>query len=106
METIFDARIRHKYDTESNWTSRNPVLLSGEMVFSVTDSGVKIKIGDGDSHYSRLAFVTDGLVTRTEFLATLSAMNLGFAENEDDMTIDPTLQSLAEELNVVLNGGN
>ena len=55
------ARISLKYDTYTNWVSRNPVLLAGEAAVAVVpastgavqqEPAVLIKIGDGTSTYS------------------------------------------------------
>lgn len=52
-----DARVKHKKDTSSNWTKNNPVLLDGELIIVVTNSGEeRIKIGDGTKKYSQLPF--------------------------------------------------
>ena len=62
-----DARISLKYDTYTNWVSRNPVLLAGEAAVAVVpastgavqqEPAVLIKIGDGTSTYSQLPFVS------------------------------------------------
>lgn len=51
--------VRHvqKHDTENNWTSKNPVLLAGEMAFTTdgTNAG-KYKLGDGTSKWSALSY--------------------------------------------------
>lgn len=52
-----NARVRHKRDTSSNWTTSNPVLLDGELIIVDTDSGeVRFKIGDGVKTYTQLPF--------------------------------------------------
>lgn len=52
-----NARVRHKRDTSSNWTTRNPVLLDGELIIVDTDSGeTRFKIGDGVKTYTQLPF--------------------------------------------------
>ena len=65
-----NARILLKYDTYANWTSKNPVLLAGEVaiatistgdtqnVNSVTPPLVLIKVGDGNTAYNTLPFVS------------------------------------------------
>lgn len=62
-----NARVRHKRDTSANWTSQNPVLLSGELIVVDTDSGeVRFKIGDGVKTYTQLPFqdeVVRGLIS-------------------------------------------
>lgn len=54
---IFNTRIKNKRDTEANWTSKNPVLLNGEIAIVDTTSGeTRFKVGDGTKRYSQLPF--------------------------------------------------
>ena len=50
-----NVRIKHKYDTEANWSSKNPVLLKGEIAFS-SDKNGQFKIGDGTNKWSTLNY--------------------------------------------------
>lgn len=52
---ILNTRIQLKYDTEANWTSKNPVLLSGEMAVS-SDKNGQFKIGNGTATWSQLSY--------------------------------------------------
>lgn len=61
------TRVQQKYDTYENWTSKNPILLEGELAICTvqTNTGsirnapsVLIKVGDGTSHYNDLKFVS------------------------------------------------
>lgn len=53
----FNTRIKNKRDTSANWTSRDPVLLNGELIIVDTASGeTRFKIGDGAKRYSQLPF--------------------------------------------------
>lgn len=54
-DKIINARLRLKYDTEANWTSKNPVLLAGEMAIS-SDKNGQFKAGNGTSTWSQLAY--------------------------------------------------
>ena len=65
--TTFNARLKLKYDTYSNWTTNNPVLLAGEAAVAVVpaatgavtqEPAVLIKIGDGSKHFNELAFIS------------------------------------------------
>ncbi len=56
VENTYNARIKHKRDTSANWTSADPVLLSGEIIVVDTDNGVRTKTGDGTSKYTQLPF--------------------------------------------------
>ena len=59
MNKTLQTRIKNKYDTEENWTTNNPVLLSGEVAYSIVDGVQKYKVGDGTSKYNSLPFVED-----------------------------------------------
>lgn len=53
----FNTRIKNKRDTSANWTSKDPVLLDGELIIVDTASGeTRFKIGDGAKKYSQLPF--------------------------------------------------
>lgn len=65
--TTFNARLKLKYDTYSNWTTNNPILLAGEAAVVVVpaatgavvqEPAVLIKIGDGVKHFNELAFIS------------------------------------------------
>lgn len=69
-----NTRIKLKYDEYANWTSKNPVLLAGEVAIATIPSGtnvstgtdttmqhlpnVVIKVGDGTTAYNLLPFVS------------------------------------------------
>lgn len=56
----FNTRIKNKRDTSANWTSKDPVLLDGELIIVDTASGeTRFKIGDGTKKYSQLPFQDD-----------------------------------------------
>ena len=52
-------KVRHvqRHDTESNWSSKDPVLLDGELAFTTdgTNTG-KYKLGNGTSKWSTLSY--------------------------------------------------
>lgn len=53
----FNTRIKNKRDTSANWTSKDPVLLDGELIIVDIASGeTRFKIGDGTKKYSQLPF--------------------------------------------------
>ena len=63
----FNSRISLKYDTYENWTTNNPVLLSGEAAVCVVpaDAGsglnepaVLLKFGDGTSTFTQLQWAS------------------------------------------------
>ena len=74
MATEFDARIKFKRDTSSNWTSNNPKLLNGEIILVDTDGGeLRAKVGDGVKSYTQLPFSDE--VIRNLIPTDLSELN-------------------------------
>lgn len=64
--TTLNTRIQLKYDTYSNWTTNNPVLLSGEIAVVVVPASsgavpneptVLFKVGDGSTKFNALQWV-------------------------------------------------
>ena len=57
----YNARFTMGYKTETDWVTSDPVLLRGEVVYSVDQEGnVKSKVGDGIKKWSELPFVASG----------------------------------------------
>lgn len=71
--TTFNTRIKLKYDTYENWSSKNPTLLAGEIAIATIPVGattspspekmanlpnVVMKVGDGETPYNELKFVS------------------------------------------------
>ena len=52
---VIKVRNKVKYDTEANWAKADPVLLAGELAVS-SDRNNRIKVGNGTSKWSALAF--------------------------------------------------
>lgn len=55
-EKILNTRQKQKYDTSTNWTTNNPILLAGELGFE-SDTN-KFKIGNGTSSWNDLSYVS------------------------------------------------
>lgn len=64
-----NTRLQLKYDSYANWSTNNPVLLAGEVAIATvpTDDtnnistslpAVLMKVGDGESHYNALPFLS------------------------------------------------
>lgn len=80
----FNARLKLKYDTYTNWHTKNPVLLAGELAICVVpaDSNqatneptVLMKCGDGTSTFNELGWISG-----------LSADVYGWAKSENKPT--------------------
>lgn len=103
MTKTIQSRIKHKRDTSANWTTKNPVLLDGEIILVDTADGeLREKIGDGSKTYTQLPFSDEALrslitekadknhthseyITQAQLEAALSNLNFGFAATEADM---------------------
>ena len=57
-DKTLNVRVKHRYDTEANWTSKNPVLLAGELAFTKDKNG-RYKVGDGTSKWTDLPYAYD-----------------------------------------------
>ena len=54
-ENIIKVRQKQRCDTEANWTSKNPVLLAGEIAISSDKNGL-MKVGDGKSIWTAIPY--------------------------------------------------
>lgn len=54
-ENIIKVRQKQRCDTEANWTSKNPVLLAGEIAISSDKTGL-MKVGDGKSLWTAIPY--------------------------------------------------
>jgi len=66
-EKIFNTRIQLKYDTFTNWTTNDPILLPGELAFveipsensaATTAPTILLKVGDGVHTFSNLGWTS------------------------------------------------
>lgn len=56
-----DGKTKIRYDTETNWSSVNPLLDKGEIIIAISENGSqKIKCGDGVQRYNNLPFISSG----------------------------------------------
>lgn len=63
-DNTLDVRIKQKYDTEANWSTKNPVLLKGEAAYS-SDKDNMYKVGNGTSTWSQLSYSKADPTTHT-----------------------------------------
>ena len=59
-KVLTNIKVRNRIDTSANWSTANPVLLSGEIGVVKDDDIYRIKVGDGSTAWSSLPFVTQG----------------------------------------------
>lgn len=59
-EKTLNTRQKQKYDTSTNWTTNNPVLLAGEL--GIESDTNKFKIGNGTSAWNELDYAGSGEV--------------------------------------------
>ena len=65
--------LKHRRDTSSNWTSKNPIILDGEIILVDTSAGdIRIKVGDGTKHYSELPFLDEKINVGTAYRALIT----------------------------------
>ena len=90
------VRIKHKRDTSSNWTAKNPILLNGEIILVDTAEGdLRAKIGDGKKTYTQLPF-TD------EIIKGLIPTKVSTLTNDANYITSTEMQSYVNE--TILNG--
>lgn len=53
-DNVLNVKHRQRHDSEANWTSKNPILLDGELGF--LKDGSKYKIGDGVKKWTELEY--------------------------------------------------
>ena len=49
-----NVKVKHRYDTASNWTTNNPVLLAGEL--GIESDTKRMKVGDGSTAWTSLDY--------------------------------------------------
>ena len=64
---------KHRRDTSSNWTAKNPIILDGEIILVDTSVGdIRVKVGDGTKHYSELPFLDEKINVGTAYRALIT----------------------------------
>ena len=85
-DKTINVRLKQRYDTETNWSSKNPVLLAGEMAIS-SDKNGKYKVGNGTSKWSQLSYAKSNL----EKVDVITA--LGYTPPTTDTTYSDATQT-------------
>ena len=68
------AKIRPRRGTASQWSNANPILAEGEIGIEVPSTGVgtgnvKIKFGDGSTHWNDLPYGVDTIGNNTDMIS-------------------------------------
>lgn len=95
-EQNLNIRIKHKYDTEDNWSKNDPVLLSGEIAITSDKSG-KHKVGDGTHKWSELSYAKADLTKSdvTGVLGYTPPSSNTWRGIQDNLTSNSTTESLS-----------
>lgn len=55
-------RVKQRIDYDYIWDIENPILLRGELGFSIINKTVNMKIGDGKTHWKDLEYIIDNSI--------------------------------------------
>lgn len=109
-----NTRIKLKYDTLANWTSKDPVLLKGELavvaiptdatamqVEGTTPPQILFKVGDGTSKFSQLQYASSKAADVYAWAKAASKPSYTSAEikNSDGSTVQAVVTSTASHIN-------
>lgn len=83
------SRMQQRRDTAANWTSNNPTLANGEI--GIESDTKKMKVGDGATAWSSLAYAATGTVTSITAGTGLSG---GTISSSGTIAIDSTVATL------------
>lgn len=95
-EKTLNTRQKQKYDTSTNWTTNNPVLLAGEL--GIESDTNKFKIGNGTSAWNELDYAGGGEVV----LYSTTGQNTDGAMTQK-ATTDALPQAVSFDLSPELN---
>ncbi len=57
-KVLTNIKVRNRIDTSTNWSTANPVLLSGEIGVVKDGSTYRMKVGDGSTKWNSLPFIS------------------------------------------------
>ena len=104
-DKTINTKVRLRYDSEANWKSKDPVLLSGEMAISSDKDGMH-KVGNGTSKWSALSYVKARLDKNdvTGALGYTPPTSNTWRGIQNNLTSDATDQSLSAAQGKILKG--
>ena len=102
MTKTISVHHKQKTDTSTNWSTNNPILLSGEIGY---DSDTHImKVGDGTNHWNDLS----GIAASTAGMANTSLSNLtdtGKNISNWSSNVTDSIVEIQQDIQLALNGG-
>lgn len=104
-DKVINTKVRQRYDTEANWKSKDPVLLSGEMAISSDKNGM-YKIGNGTAKWSALSY-SKAMLDKNDVIAALGytpPTSNTWRGIQDNLTSTSTSDSLSANQGRVLKG--
>lgn len=104
-DKVINTKVRQRYDTEANWKSKDPVLLSGEMAISSDKNGM-YKIGNGTAKWSALSY-SKAMLDKNDVIAALGytpPTSNTWRGIQDNLTSTSTSDSLSANQGKVLKG--
>ena len=104
-DKVINTKVRQRYDTEANWKSKDPVLLSGEIAISSDKNGMH-KVGNGTAKWSALSYSKAKLDKNdvTSALGYTPPTSDTWRGIQNNLTSDATDQSLSAAQGKVLKG--
>jgi len=72
-DQILNTRIRLKHDSYTNWTTKNPTLLEGEIAIAKLTTTHAVKPGEGDTQAPVLFKVGPGAFNDLPWASALAA---------------------------------
>lgn len=114
--TTLNTRIQLKYDTYTNWTTNNPVLLSGEIAVVVVPASsgavpneptILFKVGDGSSDFNTLQWVAAPAADVYSWAKQSTKPTYTASEIEDlDSYISGQIQDTDTQYQIIASGTN
>lgn len=100
-DNIVSVKLRTRYDTAANWTTNNPVLLSGEL--GIESDMLKMKVGNGSTAWTSLPYLLDGAAFQAASTITVntgSSPTLGTITNNTEYRCTNTSLSAAPSMTI------
>ena len=100
-DKVINVKLRTRYDTVANWTSNNPVLLSGEL--GIESNTLKMKVGNGSAVWNSLPYLLNGdafQAATTITVNTDASPTLGIMANNTEYRCTNTAPSTVPSMTI------